>query len=100
MNKAKKEFVQYVQDYPECYAIAQSAIFMKFLKLIEESPRSISDLLTHIPNIEGMDLRLIVLALESAKLIRQVSSIQKEVYYITKKGKTLIKKYTKAKKSN
>ncbi|MFH1391346.1 MAG: hypothetical protein ABIH20_03490 [Candidatus Diapherotrites archaeon] len=95
---AEQEFVSYVQNYPECYAIAQSEMFMKFLNFISEAPRSVSELLTNIPNIEDFDLRLIVLALESAKLIKRSRNIQSEVYYLTNKGKTLITKYKKAKK--
>ncbi len=98
MTNAEQEFVDYVQKYPECYAIAQSEIFMKFLKLISESPRSISEFLTAIPNIEDFDLQLIVLALESAKLTKKSRSIQTEVYYLTDKGKTLLTKYKNAKK--
>ncbi|MCR4335094.1 MAG: hypothetical protein NUV57_01000 [archaeon] len=98
MTAAEQDFVEYVQKYPECYAIAQSEVFMKFLKLISESPRSISELLTNIPNIEDLDLRLIVLALESAKLIKKSANIQSEVYYLTNKGETLLTKYKTAKK--
>ena len=97
MKEKKKEFLEFIQKYPECYAISKSPIFMKFLKVFEETPKPISELVRNVKNVEFLDVSLIVLALESAGLVRKTLNIQMVVFHLTKKGKTLIQKYNAAK---
>jgi len=95
---ANEEFLEFVEKYPECYAIAESGVFMKFLRAISTTPAALSELDLKTKSIETEDVDLIVLALESAKLVRKTVNIQRLVYYVTDKGKELIEKYDAAKK--
>lgn len=96
-NKKDNEFVEFIQKHPECYAIAQSEIFMKFLKVFGETPKPVGELMRKVKNIEALDVSLIVLALESAGLVRKTLNIQMEVFHLTEKGKTLLEKYDSVK---
>ncbi len=92
-----EKFVQFIEKYPECYSIIQSDIFVKFLNSFKSSPKSISELKRLASHIESLDLGLILIALESAKLIKQTTTTQNEVYFLTPKAKTLLKLYSLAK---
>jgi len=95
---AQEKFVEFVEKHPECYSITKSGIFIKFLKIITRKPRSYSELVTGTSNIEKTDLDLILLALESAGLLKRIRSMQKEVFQPTPKAKMLLQKYEAAKK--
>jgi len=92
-----EKFVQFIEQYPECYSIAESEMFLKFLRAFAESPKALNEFKVMAPNIEEMDIKLIILALESAKLIKKTTGIQKEVYYPTSKAKKLLTLYNEAK---
>jgi len=96
-KKKDSEFVEFIQKHPECYAIAQSDVFMKFLKVFGETPKPIGELVRKVKNMEALDVSLIVLALESAGLVRKTLNIQMEVFHLTEKGKTLLEIYNAAK---
>ena len=96
-NENENEFMEFIQKYPECYAIAQSEVFMKFLKVFVETPKPMGELVRKVKNVEALDVSLIVLALESAGLVRKTLNIQMDVFHLTEKGKTLIEKYDAAK---
>ena len=81
----QQEFVEYIEKYPECFEIAQSPLFMRFLRHIVSSPRSFSELVSEARNVEENDLKLILLALETALLISRAQNIQKEVCFSKQK---------------
>lgn len=91
------KLLDFIQKNPECYAIAQSEIFMKFLKVFGDAPKPIGELVRKVKNVEALDVSLIVLALESAGLVRKTLNIQMEVFHLTEKGKTLLGKYNASK---
>ena len=90
--------MDFIEKYPECYAIAQAPVFLRFLRHISDSPRSFAELLSEVPGVEEMDLKLILLALEDAGLVTKAKNIQREVFFVTDKAKTLLEKYDGAKK--
>ena len=92
-----EEFIQFIEKYPECYPIIQSDIFVRFLNSFSEGPKSVSELKQAAEHIESLDLSLILIALESAKLIKKTRSGQNDVYFLTPKAKTLLKLYNTAK---
>jgi len=96
-NENDKELLDFIQKHPECYAISKSEVFMKFLKVFEETPKPVGELVRKVKNVEALDVSLIILALESAGLVRKTLNIQIEVFHLTEKGKTLLEKYAVAK---
>ena len=93
----QQDFIEFSQKYPECYSIAKSPLLLRFLKAFTEQPFSINELLSYAPQVEELDIKLAVLALESAKVIKKSKSIQSEVYHLTPKGKEFLEKYGQAK---
>ena len=94
-----ESFIEFVQKYPECYSVAKSPVLLRFLKSFSVQPYSVSEFLTFAPQIEPLDVKLAILALESARLVEKSKSIQAEVYHITPKGRAFLEKYESAKKA-
>ena len=93
----QQDFIEFVQKYPECYSVAKSPLLLRFLKAFAKQPFSVNELLSYAPQVEELDVKLAVLALESAKLVKKSRSIQNEVYHISPKGIEFLGKYEGAK---
>jgi len=72
---------------------------MRFLRTIAQEPKTIVELAQSASNVEELDVRLAVSALESAKLVKKAFNIQKEVYSLGGKGEEFLEKYANAKNS-
>lgn len=96
---AQDEFVSFLQKYPECYSISKSGVMMRFLRAIAQAPKTVSELAQSASNVEELDVKLAVTALESAKLVKKAFNIQKEVYSLQEKGVEFLEKYDNAKNS-
>ncbi len=93
---AQGEFIAYVQQRPEYYLVTQTPIYMHMLSLIASEAKSAQQLHKELPNVETADLELILDSLVSLKLVAQLCTANRVVYYATDSARELLSVYKKA----
>ncbi len=99
VSDPQQEYADFLEQNPACYTISQSKIFMFVIKTIINSPKSFSELMEGVKPITEEDMRLILTALKSAKIISKPLASQAEIYCITPLGRKFMEKFQKTQDS-
>ncbi len=97
MVSAQEEFVAFLEETPEFYAIMKSYTFIKVLKSIALRSKTLNELILEFPSIEEKDLLLVLNSLLDINSIRKLKIKENIVYFLTPKGRLFLEKYDKTK---
>lgn len=94
----QKDFVDFVTLHPEYYTVAQAPIYVKIIDLIQKQAYTMLSLKQRLSMIEPQDVELIVQTLIELKLVEELRTDERVMYYATPIARTFLAKFKRAKK--
>ena len=95
----EEDFERFLEQYPACYSISKSKLFLFVLNYLLSSPKSFSEVSGKIWQVSEQDVNLILSALIAANLVKKKISSQSEIYVSTDLAREFIQKLLKTEAS-